>query len=82
MPETKEFKMIAVESSTIEKIGWDSMTLKLRIEFRSGSLYEYENVGGNLAAGLIFAQSHGSYFAKHLRNNANYPCTKLAAVEA
>lgn len=71
-------KMLPVESSTISAVGYDRANLTMRIRFGSGDTYEYYHVEPETVTDLIFADSVGSYFAKHVR--PKYPCKKLERV--
>lgn len=69
--------MIAVESETIAKIGYDINTSTLRIEFVSGGTYDYSKVDADTAASLIFARSHGKYFHARIRGKDCFPFRKV-----
>ncbi len=67
-----------VNSSQINAIGHDSATNKLRIEFKTGSLYEYDNVPPDLFAEFAKAPSTGSFFYKHIKPFADkFPYVRL-----
>lgn len=59
---------INVKSSNIQSIGYDPESKLLEIEFRNGSIYQYNNVPLNEHKSLMSASSHGSYFNKNIRN--------------
>lgn len=68
-----------VESSQIESIGYEAETRKLEIEFTTGSVYVYDNVGPELHAGLMKADSIGKFFGMNIKNRTEkYPYTKIA----
>lgn len=58
--------MISVSSSNIDSIGYEDGTLYVR--FNSGSLYSYSNVPESVYRALMNADSHGKYFAAHIKN--------------
>ena len=66
----------AVTSSAIASIGYDESSCTLEIEFRTGTVYQYENVPENVYQGLVAASSKGLYFDLHVRD-AGYPCTRM-----
>jgi hypothetical protein len=45
---------------------------RLEIEFLDGGVYEYYEVPPAEFDGLLAAESHGSYFHKHIRGNYSY----------
>lgn len=56
-----------VSSSNIRSIGYGNNILE--IEFNSGGIYQYPNVPVSLYNGLMSASSHGTYFAKYIKNS-------------
>ena len=68
-------EMQFVDSSNIERIGYDSNSSTLRIEFKSNRTYDYFNVPENVFNELISASSVGSYHAKNIKNS--YPYTEI-----
>lgn len=56
-----------LSSSTIQAVGYEVATQTLRITFRSGAVYEYDNVPENVYVGLLQAPSHGAHFSAHIR---------------
>lgn len=44
----------------------------LVIEFESGAMYAYEDVPWDVYMGFRRAESHGSYFARYIRDQYNY----------
>lgn len=61
-------EMQFVDSSNIERIGYDSNSSTLRIEFKSSRTYDYFNVPENIFNELTNAPSVGGYHAKNIRN--------------
>ncbi|MFN4249932.1 KTSC domain-containing protein [Deinococcus sp.] len=68
-------KHIAVTSSNLASIAYDSASQTLEVAFKNGGLYSYAGVPASVHQGLMSAPSHGSYFAAHIRNR--YPTQKL-----
>ena len=54
--------MIAVRSSVISAIDYDSDLSILYVKFKSGSLYKYHRVPESVFNGLLNARSKGTYF--------------------
>ena len=57
-----------VSSSNLYAVGYDDTTLKLRVKFHSGSVYEYSNVPDWQYARLMGATSKGSYFDAYIKD--------------
>jgi len=67
------------KSSNIEQMAYDDKLQKLYIEFKSGGVYEYNNVNKSVWQGLKRAESKGHYFYVNIRNYPNvYPYRKLS----
>jgi hypothetical protein len=65
-------EMHFVDSSNIERIGYDSTSSTLRIEFKSNRAYDYFNVPENVFNELRSASSVGSYHGKNIKNSYSY----------
>jgi hypothetical protein len=65
-------EMHFVESSNIERIGYDLIASTLRIEFKSNRVYDYFNVPENVFNALRYASSVGSYHATNIKNSYSY----------
>ncbi len=63
-----------VTSSNISSIGYDADSQVLEIEFNSGAVYEYSGVPAGEHAGLMNADSKGTYFNANIKNR--YPFSK------
>ena len=68
-------EMQFVDSSNIERIGYDFNSSTLRIEFKSNRTYDYANVPENIFNELRNASSVGSYHARNIRGL--YPYTEI-----
>ena len=71
-----EIEMIKVVSSNIESIGYLESTKTLMVEFKGGSLYEYNDVEEEIFNQIINADSVGSTFNKLIKNGG-YTYSKL-----
>ena len=58
-------KMIQVQSSNIEEIGYSDDS-KLLVRFKGGKVYEYADVPADLFNEFRAAQSVGSFFHKNI----------------
>ena len=61
-------------SNTIETAQYDAINSKLQISFTSNPkrVYTYDKVAPEVAQKLASAESKGSYFNSHIRNNYKY----------
>lgn len=76
------FKSIKVSSSNILSIGYDRHSELLQVTFKDKEgnptgTYVYSSVSPTEALDLIFADSIGSHFAKHIKSVKT--CQKLEA---
>lgn len=65
-----------LSSSDLEAVAYDRRHSVLLIRFRSGGVYQYENVPANVYGGLMGAASHGRYFHQWIKGR--YEFQKLA----
>ena len=63
---------VAVKSSNLVSVGYDSASRILEIEFGGGSVYRYSGVPPEEHKGLMGASSHGKYFAAHIKGVYRY----------
>ncbi|WP_098960231.1 KTSC domain-containing protein [Pseudonocardia sp. N23] len=61
-----------VSSTSLRAIGYDALSSTLEIEFKTGSVYEYAGVSAIEHQNLMSAASHGSYFARNIRDSYSY----------
>jgi hypothetical protein len=61
--------MIQVESTSLERIGYDPKRRTLFVLFKSGGFYEFFRVGPLTFGKLRRARSKGRFFAAHIRGN-------------
>jgi len=64
-----------VSSSNIASVGYDADSQTLEIEFASGSVYQYYNVGPDLYQQFLIAPSKGQFLSMYIRNA--YPFSKV-----
>jgi hypothetical protein len=65
--------MVYVQSTAIEKVGYDPASGDLRATFRgSGKTYVYHDVPQELYDGLLFADSVGAFFNAHIRDSFDF----------
>ena len=62
-------KLIPVDSSNLSKVGYDAGRRELEVHFRNGGAHRHVDVPPEKYAGLMSADSHGSYYAANIRNN-------------
>jgi len=68
-------EMQFVDSSNIERIGYDPETHTLRIEFKSNRTYDYSGVPEHIFQELRSASSVGGYHARNIKNS--FPYTEI-----
>ena len=68
-------EMQFVDSSNIERIGYDANSSTLRIEFKSNRTYDYSSVPEHVFNELKSASSVGRYHATSIKNS--YPYTEI-----
>jgi hypothetical protein len=62
----------AVVSKTLATVAYDGTRRLLRLEFRSGAVYDYFDVPSDVHQGLMEANSHGGYFNRNIRGRFRY----------
>lgn len=65
-------KRKSVKSSNIVSIGYMIEPQILEVEFNSGAVYYYKDVGPIEVLELIFADSVGSYFARNIKSKHQF----------
>ena len=61
-----------IDSSNIEAYAYDSVTQKLTIEFKSGSVYNYLNIEEDIAVEFDAAESKGKYHSTNIRGEYDF----------
>lgn len=64
--------MESVDSSNVHRIGYDSATEELYVEFSNGRIYVYSAVPQSTYDELLAADSKGSYMNREIK--PNYGC--------
>lgn len=66
-------QMISVSSSAIAAVGYDPITMRLRIQFTSDrQFYDFCGVPAHIYQGLMAAGSKGTYYSNNIRDR--YRC--------
>lgn len=73
--EKENIKMIKVESSSIEAMGWQDNILRIR--FKGGATYDYEPFSSSNWVKICAAKSTGKFFYANIRHNKNIVCTQI-----
>ena len=63
--------MHEVESSNVKSIGYETETSTLKVEYKSGYKYEYENVPANIFDELLESVSKGKYMNQVIKGQYN-----------
>lgn len=63
-------EMIKVESSNVERIGWEDNNLF--VEYKGGNLYKYENVTREIYLELLGSKSRGHYLNESIKGKYTY----------
>ena len=57
-----------VNSSNLHMIGYDSEEQVLRVMFKNGTIYDYQNVPPAMYQALNLAASKGVFFSRFIKN--------------
>ncbi len=68
---------VPVESEAMLGVGYDRRRRVLEIEFVDHGVYDYFGVPADVHRALMRAESHGRYFAGHIRDR--YPYERIDA---
>ncbi len=63
------------DSSNISRFAYDERNQALKVEFKSGSTYDYLDVPEHVFDGMRSAQSKGQYLAQHVKGSYRYART-------
>ena len=69
---------VAVQSSSLSKLAYDSQHGILQVEFRDGTVYQYSGVPLQTFQELLQADSKGAFFNHHIRSR--FPHNRAAAL--
>ncbi len=75
--ELSRLRWLDVDSSAVERIAYDGATESLYVQLRNAAdrYYAYRGVANDVFLALVTAPSHGSYFARYIRNE--YPAERV-----
>ena len=69
-------------SSNIAEIGYDYDNLTLEIKFHSGGIYQYWPISPSGYESFLKAESKGTFFHQHIKNNKGIEYRKLDDLQA
>lgn len=64
--------MIRVSSSAITAIGYDPISMRMKIQFVQGDTYDFCRVPAHVFESLLNARSKGGFYNDHIRDR--YQC--------
>jgi hypothetical protein len=67
-----------VDSSQLEAVAYDAENKVLQVEFKGGSIYEYENVESSIHEELMKAESIGRFFNQNIKKNIDIKYKKIS----
>ena len=67
MPINRALPRVAVESTALAGMAYDSQRNLLEVAFRDGSVYQYSAVTAQVYQDLLRAESKGTYFNREIR---------------
>jgi hypothetical protein len=65
-------ELVKVESSTINRIGYDLATHALLVEFKNYSVYVYDGVAEEVYTDFLSSESKGKFFASDIKSKYEY----------
>ena len=68
----KNIKMIEVESSNIQAIGFDPKSSTLYVTFKPMSDYSYSGVDKDVFEEFLASESKGKFFHQYIKNNYSF----------
>ena len=75
-------RWIPMDSTQLKKMAYDEKTQTLLVQFNNGTVYMYENVEADEAAGVMFDEdSQGRAFNARIKSGG-YSFSKLSSEEA
>ncbi|MFJ1705483.1 KTSC domain-containing protein [Kitasatospora sp. NPDC088346] len=63
---------VPLESSCVRSAGYDAAGRRLEVEYTGGSVYHYLAVPAEEYAGLLAAESHGTYLNREIKGRYAY----------
>lgn len=67
---TNKIKMVKVESSNLDSVGYDLATKTLAVKFHNNMVYHYSPVEPERHKAMMVAKSIGSFFNQYIKDNA------------
>lgn len=61
-----------ISSSTLERVSYDSGSMTLTVEFKSGTAYQYFDVPEHVFSDLLSASSPGQYLSQNIKSSYRY----------
>lgn len=58
-------KMVPVQSSNLQEVGYDADRREMKVNFKNGGSHTHVDVPAEKYAGLMGAESHGRYYNEH-----------------
>ena len=77
MPIKKNFEMKSVISSNLASVGYFEKESKMRVKFKNGQTYEYEDIPKEVYKGIFTADSPGKYFRSTVLGSKKFNAKKL-----
>lgn len=65
-----------IDSSSLRSVGYDRVARALEVEFRSGSVYRYDEVPSEVYSELLRSPSKGQFFQERVRDR--FPTTRVS----
>ena len=65
-------EMKAVNSSMVNRLGYDEASRELHVEFKSGSVYKYTNVDSSVYEVIVKSESIGKAINSELKDKYEY----------
>lgn len=73
-------KLVPVESSNVDAVGYDPEIRVLRVRFKGGHSYDYADVPADAYHNVMAAPSKGGYFAAHIK--PKYAASKVGQADS
>ena len=72
MAQLPDWQFAQVNSSNLDRVGYDSESKKMQVVFKKGTIYEYDDVTQAEYYGLLEAKSPGQYLSDHIKGVKPY----------
>lgn len=82
MPTNRVLPRVAVESTALAGMAYDSQQKLLEVEFCDGSVYQYSAVSAQVYQDLLQAESKGTYFNREIRPRFPQRAVRVTCKEA